>query len=203
MSLGPSVLGYRYGWTTRDLARHRIVFELGGLADTDQNLLLNTLLWSEFASRIARGVSNQPMDLFVSLDEAARLVRPNASSNIVAEMLGLVRGAGLTLDLSVQATDLAPSGRSNTAVKCLGRCGSAADYDLIGAAMGLTAEQKQWAKFHLEPGVFIGQLGEGGPRGRRPFVFTAPRIPRIASRQEPEAHDRTPPVLALLPTVRS
>ncbi|MCC6678642.1 MAG: hypothetical protein IT436_16025 [Phycisphaerales bacterium] len=213
LSLGPSVLGYRYGWTTRDLAGHRIVFEFGGLADADQNLLLNTLLWSEFTSRIARGASNVPMDLYVALDEGARLARPGASSGIIAEMLGLVRGAGIGLDLSVQAGDLARSVLSNTAVKCLGRCGSAADYDLIGAAMGLTYEQKQWAKHHLEPGVFIGLLGEGGfednvrgrawgqgwRQGRHPFVFS---VPRIGAAPEPAPTERTPPVLAPLPALR-
>lgn len=174
MSLGPNVLAYRRAWTTADLCNRHIVFEFCGIPEPAQNLLLNSILWGEFASRIARGSSNVPLSLFVSLDEGARLLSPGATSNALVEMLGLVRGTGIALDLAVQTVDLAPGVLSNTATKCVGRCGSATDYDVIGAAMGLTQDQKQWAKTHLEPGVFIGQFAEGP--FRHPFVYRVPRM---------------------------
>lgn len=171
MSLRPA-LCYRQGWTTEVLGNRKIVFELGGLAEADKDLILNTLLLGEFTSRIASGVSNQPMDLFVSCDEAARLVAPGRESIGIADLIGLVRGTGIGLDLAVQSGDILPAVLSNTATKFIGRCGSARDYDLIGAAMGLTAEQRRWMSLNLRPGLFVGQLGEGN--WRHPFPFEVP-----------------------------
>ncbi|CAG0986290.1 hypothetical protein PHYC_02042 [Phycisphaerales bacterium] len=193
LSLGPAVLGYRYGWTTHDLARRHVVFEFAGVSRADQDLLLNTLLLSEFMSRIAGGLSNAPMDLYISIDEAARLVSAANPSAVVSDMLGLVRGAGIGIDLSVQsAHDVHPAVFSNTAFKCIGRCGSATDYDALGAAMGLTPPQRQWAMQHLVPGTFVVQLGEG--TNRRPFVLRVPPFPN-----EPEAGRPTEDGLGDLP----
>lgn len=174
LSLGPDVLAYRVGWTSHDLAQRRLVFEFGGLAETDKNLLLNTLVVSELTSRIARGVSNPHMDLWICCDEAARLVAPSNHGSNIADLIGLVRGTGLGLDLSVQSSDVAQPVVSNTATKWLGRCGAASDYDAIGSAMGLTREQKRWAALNLEPGTFIVQLGEGD--WRHPFVCRCPLL---------------------------
>ncbi len=63
---------------------------------------------------------------------------------------------------------------SNTAFKAVTRCGSARDYDEIGAAMGLNPEQRRWLNINLRPGRFVGQIGEGD--WLRPFVFTIPRM---------------------------
>jgi hypothetical protein len=112
------------------------------------------------------------MDLWISLDEAARLVSTANPNGGIADLLGLIRGTGIGLDLSVQSGDIAPSILSNTATKCVGRCGSAADYDLIAGAMGLTAEQRLWMRHNLGPGVFVCQLGEGP--WRHPFVCRLP-----------------------------
>jgi len=200
LSLGPPVLGYRYGWTTHDLALRHMVFEFAGVSRADQDLLLNTLLLSEFMSRIARGLSNALLDLYICIDEAARLVSAANPSAVAGDMLGLVRGAGIGIDLSVQsAHDVLPAVFSNTATKCLGRCGSAADYDALGAAMGLSPLQRQWAMQHLVPGTFIGRLGEG--TNRRPFVLRIPSFPL-----NPDQHDPGDPAtgdLRLLPTVPS
>lgn len=184
-SLGPEVLAYRRGWSTHDLASMHISLEFAGLAETDKNLLLNFLCLSEFASRVARGISNPKMDLWICCDEASRLCSASGSTagaNAISDLIGLVRGTGIGLDLSVLSTsDLAPQVISNCATKIMGRCGSAADYTAAGRSMGLSAEQIQWAQLHLEPGVFIGQLGEG--HWRQPFIFRIPkmRLPASAS----------------------
>lgn len=176
MSLRP-VLAYRRGWTTRELAGRRIVFELGGLAETDKDLILNSLLLAEFTSRVARGVSNPTMDLWICCDEAQRLASPNASSGGLSDLIGLVRGTGIGLDLSVQSADIAPTYLSNTSNKFIGRCGAATDYDAIGAAMGLNPDQRRWMSLNLRPGLFVGQVGEGD--WRHPFLFEVPPM-RIA-----------------------
>ncbi len=175
-SLGPEVLAYRRGWTTNDLASKHLVFEFAGLADGDKNLLLNTVIISEFTSRVARGISNPKMDMYVVCDEAQRLC--SASSSQLAgldDIIGIIRGTGIGADFSVLSMEgLAPQVLSNCATKIMGRCGSASDYASAGHSMGLSAEQIQWAQLNLRPGMFIGQLGEGSHR--YPFVFTIPRM---------------------------
>lgn len=167
------VLQYRIGWTTDDLARRKLVFEFGGISEADKNFLLSALIVPEFARRIATGVSNSAMDLFICCDEAARLVR-SAGSGAISDLIGLVRGTGVGLDLSVQSADVAPAVLSNTANKFIGRCGSATDYDAIGAAMGLSADQRRSLPYTLTPGWFVGQVGEGD--WRHPFLCKVPRI---------------------------
>ena len=173
LSLGPEVLAYRRGWSSHELAMMYIVFELGGVSETDKNLLLNSLILSVFTSRIARGISNPKMNLWICLDEAQRLCSATAQISAIADLIGLVRGTGIGLDLSVQsANGVLAQIISNTATKIMGRCGSMADYSAAGSSMGLSAEQIHWGQMNLTPGKFIGQLGEG--KWRYPFVFNVP-----------------------------
>jgi energy-coupling factor transporter ATP-binding protein EcfA2 len=65
----PEMLAYHRGWDVHELARQHLVLELSGLPETGKDLLLNYLLTAEFSSRIARGISNPHMDLFVAFDE--------------------------------------------------------------------------------------------------------------------------------------
>ena len=173
MSIG-DVLRYRIGWKTQELARRHIVFELGGIAEVDKNLILNSLILPEFTSRVAQGISNPVMNLWICCDEAARLVSSTNQEGGIANLIGLIRGTGIGLDLSVQSCDVMGTVLSNTANKFIGRCGSATDYDKIGASIGLNREQRQWLNFNLHPGLFVGQLGEGGYR--KPFVFEIPKM---------------------------
>ncbi len=175
LSLGSKVLGYRYGWSSHYLSTKPIVFELAGLSEIDKNLLLNTLLLSEFSSRIARGITNPKMDLWICVDEAQKICSSSSRTSAIANQIGLVRGTGIGLDLSLQGTNnLLPEIVSNTATKILGKCGSASDYYGAGRNMGLNSEQIQWAQTNLDIGIFIGQLGEG--RWRHPFVFCIPEM---------------------------
>ncbi|TWU21318.1 ATP-binding protein [Bythopirellula polymerisocia] len=172
VSLG-EVLRYRFAWTSEDLAGLHLAFDLSGITDIEQNLLLNALLLREFRSRLDRGISNPKMDLLVVCDEAARLCSSGDSS--VTDLIGAIRGTGIGLDLSVQSADLTRSILSNTPNKFLGRCASANDYDTIGAAMGLTTDQRRWLTTNLIPGMFVGCLGQGQAL-RRPFLFRVPDL---------------------------
>lgn len=168
----PEVLMYKVGWTTSQLARVHAVYELGGISPVDQNLLLSYMVLGEFKSRIAQGISNPEMNLMICLDEAQRLISTKGSGAI-APLIGLVRGTGIGLDLSVQSADVCHEVMSNTANKFIGRCGSARDYEAVAGAMGLNHEQRQWLHTNLRPGLFVGQLGEGW---RKPFVFEVPPL---------------------------
>jgi len=168
------VLCYRRGWSSSDLARHRLAFELAEVGEVEKDLILSTLVLSEFTSRVEAGVSNRQINLWVCCDEAARLVSASAAGNGMADLVGLVRGTGIGLDLSVQSADIAQAFLANSATKFIGRCGSAADYNTITEAMGLTAEQRRYMAQTLAPGRFVGQLGERD--WRHPFVFRVPAV---------------------------
>lgn len=179
------VLAYRYGWSSSELAKRHICSQLASVSETDKNLILNTFILSEFTSRIARGVSNPLMDLFISVDESQRLCSSTNNFSAIADSITLIRGAGVGLDLSVQSMHgLLPQVASNTASKFLGTCGSAMDYETAGHNMGLGSEHIQWAQLNLEPGAFIGKFSEGPLR--HPFVFRVPLIkcPPLANRDE-------------------
>ncbi len=174
-SLGPEVLAYRYGWPWHELAKKHLVFDLGGCSETDKNLIMNTPILSVFNSRTARGISNTTMDLLIVVDEAQRLCSGYDQSSAIADMIGLVRGTGIGLDLSLQGTNqLLPQIISNTATKILGRCGDIADYTSAGHSIGLSSEQIHWAQINLEPGMFIAKLAEGS--WRYPFLFKVPLL---------------------------
>ncbi len=175
-SLGPDVLGYRRGWTTHDLARLPINFVLGGVSEVAQNLIINWLLLAEFNSRVARGVSNRPLDLFVAIDEGQRLLAASsAQNNALADLWPLVRGTGIGVDVAVPTGHgLMPAAMSFSATKFMGRCGSASDYELIGRSMGLSREQLDWVFHHTRPGRFVAQVGDGP--WRYPFVLDVPML---------------------------
>lgn len=168
------VLCYRRGWSTSDLAKHRIVFEFDGITEVEKDLLLSSLVLPEFTARVAAGVSNTRINLLVCCDEAARLVSASGSSGGIGDLIGLVRGTGIGLELAVQTADIAPTVLSNTATKFIGRCGSSADYNTMAEAMGLTTEQRRHMAQALVPGMFVGQFGEGD--WRYPFLYRVPPV---------------------------
>lgn len=168
------VLCYRRGWSTSDLAKHRIVFEFDGVTEVEKDLLLSSLVLPEFTARVVSGVSNTRMNLLICCDEAARLVSTSGSGGGIGDLIGLVRGTGIGLELAVQISDIAPAILSNTATKFIGRCGSSADYNTMAEAMGLTAEQRRYMAQTLAPGMFVGQFGEGD--WRKPFLYRVPPV---------------------------
>ena len=200
LGLGPEVLGWSVGWKTSDLARLAIVFDFSGLSETEKDLILNTLLLSEFSSRIARGVSNRTMDLFLICDEAARLCSTSNTGYGVDDQIGLIRGTGIGLFLLLQTADISQTILSNTATKIVARCGSARDYRVMGDAMGLNAEHLQWMALNLAPGKFVVQLGEG--RWRHPFVLTIPHVTFPSTRNMDTDADALG-ALAQLPSIPS
>ena len=180
ISLGPEVLGYSKGWDVHQLAKQHLVIELSGLCEAGKDLILSYLLTAEFISRIARGVSNPKIDFWIAFDEGGRLFSSKKESagyggNPLIDLLGLVRGTGIGVEISVLTTvDLSPSIPNLTASKIIGRCGSISEYTTAGHFVGLNTEQINWAAHNLVPGTFIGQVGEGN--FRYPFVFRMPLV---------------------------
>jgi hypothetical protein len=204
------IFKFHVGWSSHDLSQRHLIMELDGVTESTKNLIINTLLLSEFTSRVARGIANRNMDLVAFVDEAQRLAAvngPNGTPGPMGDLICVSRGVGISLDLALQASNgMSPLILSNTATKVLGRCGSMADYSEIGGCMGLNSEQIRWAQLNLRPGLFICQLSEG--RWRYPFVLQIP--PLDISRDEsgtleqhtlPEATSPGAGTLWSLPTV--
>ncbi len=128
------MLGYHCGWDTHQLASQHLVMELTGLPESGKDLVLAYLLTALFMSRIARGLSNPNMDLWIAFDEAQRLFSQRQETagyggNALIDLLGLVRGTGVGLQISVLTThDLSPNIPNLTATKIFGRCGSVGEY---------------------------------------------------------------------------
>jgi hypothetical protein len=182
LALGPEMLAYHRGWDVHELAQQHLVMELTGLPEAAKDLILNYLLAAEFISRVARGISNPRMDLFVAFDEGQRLFSQKRESdsyggNALVDLMGVIRGTGVGVEISVLTThDLSATIPSLTATKIVGRCGSLVEYQAAGRFLGLDSEQTMWCTHHLVPGLFVGQIGEGG--WRYPFVFRVPWVGR-------------------------
>jgi hypothetical protein len=163
-----------------ELAQQHLVLELTGLPETGKDLILNYLITAESISRVARGISNPDMDLWISFDEGQRLFsqRKKTASyggNALIDLMGLVRGTGMGLAISVLTTnDLSVNIPNLTSTKVIGRCGSLAEYTTAGHFVGMNAEQIEWCVHHMVPGMFVGQVSEG--HRRYPFLFTVPLV---------------------------
>lgn len=184
-SLGPDVLAYRRGWPIHELAKLPINYVLGGIADVALDLILNTLLIAEFSSRVARSISNPLMDLYISVDEGQRIVSTTGSyRNALGTLWPLIRGTGIGLDISIPTSHgLMPQALSFSATRYLGRCSSAADYELVGRSMGMSKAQLDYVFHHTNVGRFIAQVSEG--EFRYPYVLDIPAMRFPKERSEP------------------
>jgi hypothetical protein len=170
LSLG-DVLCYRKGWSINELAKRKIVFEFNSCSDAARNLLVNTLLLSEFQSRVAKGYSNVSPDLFIYLDEGSQLIESDDAT--ISQWAGLIRGVGLSLLISNQsAVSISQKVLSNIPNRFIGQCSSFADLQVLGSAIGLDASAKRYLSTNLKPGLLLGSLGQGN--WRHPFLFTTP-----------------------------
>jgi len=180
LELGPEMLAYHRGWSVNELAKQYLVMEMTGLSEQGKDLVISTLLTQEFISRIARGISNPSMDLYIAADEAQKLFCQHSDSssyggNALTDLVGLVRGTGIGLEISVLSTHNLSVGIPNlTATKIIGRCGSEAEYTTAGHFAALNNEQIEWLAHHSVPGLFAAQLGEGNHR--YPFLFRIPLL---------------------------
>ncbi len=138
------------------------------------------------------------MDLYISVDEGQRVVSTRGGHNAaLADLWPLIRGTGIGLEISVpMGHRVMPEALSCTATKYLGRCGSAADYELVGRAMGLSREQLEWTFHHTRPGRFVAQVGEGD--WRLPYVLDIPPMHLPSAGDQPD-NDLGP--LNALPTL--
>lgn len=194
LTFGTEMLGYYRGWSVHELAKRHIVFELTGQPEAGKDLVLNYLVAAELISRISQGISNMPMNLWMSIDEGQRLFSQKKESighggNSITDLAGLVRGIGAGLFISVLTPDdLSTRIPAITSTKLMGRCGSILEYTAAGQFMGLTKEQIFWCAHSMRPGMFIGQVSDG--LWRYPFLFKVPKMKQpkvVTDRQADES----------------
>ena len=179
LALTPRCAAYRVGWSPADLIRHHILFEMRGSSETAKQILLGSLLFSVFHREVERGVVNGPLKLVIAFDDSQRFFDAGAQGDSgelapMDELAGVIRGIGISLWVLAQ-TSVGLSRRliPNLGIKLIGRLGSHEDYASLGADMGLSSEQIDWARLHLQPGQFIGQVTH---QWREPFVFQVPLV---------------------------
>lgn len=165
------VLCCRKGWSISELAKRKIVFEFNSCSDASRNLLVNTLLLSEFQSRVAKGYSNVSPDLFIYIDEGSQLIESDDAT--ISQWAGLIRGVGLSLLISNQsAVSISQKVLSNIPNRFIAQSSSFADLQVLGSAIGLDASAKRYLSTNLRPGLLLGSLSQGS--WRHPFLFTTP-----------------------------
>lgn len=176
-SMGDCLI-FRRGYTSRDLAKKRIYFELGGVSDVEKDLIVNYLVLSEFLSRSAQQLENRNSapELVITADEALRLVGGSSDQSSMSDLVTVARGLGIGIQLCIQNLPSLQHCRNllgNTPTKIVGRLSSPSDIDTVCSLMALTREQRQWMLHHQQPGMWVAQLGIGD---RRPFVFRSPKV---------------------------
>jgi len=201
VSLTPRCAAWRRGWNPADLARHAILFELGGVAETVKQALLESTLFSLFQRQVETGLFNGPLRLWICFDDSQRFFSEGGqggdpSLTPMDELAGIVRGCGLGLAIMSQST-LGLSRRllPNLANKFMGRLGSGADYAAMASDLGLNPAQVEYAKLHLQPGMFIGQVATS--TWREPFLFTVPPQSPLPDVTETEVAESLKPLEAL------
>lgn len=183
LAFGTEMLGYYRGWPVHELAKLHLALELSGQPEAGKDLVLNYLVVAELISRISQGISNQGMDLWMSIDEGQRLFSQKKESighggNSITDLAGLVRGIGVGLFISVLTPDdLSSKIPAITSTKLIGRCGTIGDYTAAGQFIGLTKEQIFWCAHNMKPGMFVGQVSDGP--WRYPFLFKVPKMRQL------------------------
>ena len=190
-----NVLCCRKGWSIGELAKRKIVFEFNSCSDAARNLLVNTLLLSEFQSRVSKGYSNVSPDLFIYLDEGSQLIESDDAT--ISQWAGLIRGVGLSLLISNQsAVSISQKVLSNIPNRFIAQCSSFADLQVLGSAIGLDASAKRYLSTHLRPGLLLGSLSQGDCR--HPFLFTTPLM-NLPCHQIDESANREIEALPVVP----
>ncbi len=176
-ALTPQCAAWRRAYHAEDLSRFSIVFEMAGAQETVKQTLLAPLLFAVLHSEIQQGGFNKDLSLVTFFEDAQRFFHSgNHSGEFLPmdELAGVSRGLGQGLCLNVQSlrgmSDIVP----NLATKIMGRLGGHDDYRRLGADMGMTAEQIEYAKHNLRPGRFILQCADSA--WRRPCIVKVPLV---------------------------
>lgn len=200
LSLTPQCGAWIRCWSPSELSRFSIVFEMRGSSESVRSLLPQSLLFTVFHTRIAQGLVNSPLELLLVFEDAQRIFsdRVTAEGEVTPldEATGIVRGAGLGIWPIAQTTvGFSRRTRPNMAIRIFGRLGCHEDYVTLGADCGLNAEQLDYVRQRLVPGMFVGQVGMGNHT--LPFLFRVPLARLSSAPSGAEVEESQAPLRAL------
>ena len=194
---GEEIISFHRAWTARDFREQNVVLELAGAPENVKGLMLNSINFGVFQALIEQGIPNQDLRYLCVLDDPQLLLQDYGAEAVpFAELVAVCRGYGVGLCLNLQShygvSDLL---LGNIGTRFLGRVGRGETYASVGRDLGLSAEQLDWAKKNLKPGLFVGQLGEG--EYREPFLIQTPNIPLPREVSDAEIEQSLRPLLDL------
>ena len=202
VSLGPAALAWRRAWSPKDLSKFAIVFEMRGVSESAKHLVLSSLLFSTLYERAERGVSNAKLDLVCVLEDAQQFLNSNSETSSglspIDELAGLIRGLGVGLIAACQSlSGLSPKLVANLSTKFMLRCGTHSDYHRLSQDMALSAEQLNYARLNLRPGLMVASCADTA--WRHPFLVHTPNYRLTQSVSESKV-ETSLQLLAKLPT---
>ncbi len=181
---------YRLGWHPIDLGRESLVWELSKFPGKARQLVVGPVLFSLMQYEYEHGAFNLPFHHCIFCDDSQWLFhgRENGGHSPVLELIETIRGCGRSLGFSLQTgSELPRRFTGNCNARIAGILNTHADWATLGADMGMTPEQIQWAKMNLRPGWFIAQLADSDWRHPFPFRIEEPKLPQVVSDLDAQA----------------
>ncbi len=204
-SITPACGAYHLAWRPSDLAKRNLVIESAGKSEMARNLDQEYVLSSIFHHEVHHGNPTGELQLLVAFDDAQSLFESgndNAAgggAQPLPERLRDMRECGIGVVAVVHGIlGLHAAVLGNTGLKAMAVLGHPADYDALGAAMGMSREQIEWAKLHLRPGLMVIQMSEG--TDRKPILCQMEDL-RLTEPVSDEEADESAKALDDLPTV--
>ena len=172
LGISGQMFGCKFGWRTEDLTAkgRNTLFELGGLSDDEQSVVMTSILAREFVRRRSLGIFGIPTNCFICFDDAQLIT---GQQSHLASLINVIGEMGLSLCLSVQTPrDMNSAFLGNCGTKILGPTADARDMELMCKSMGmLTIDQVRWLTQNLVPGLFLAKVAVGYTS---PFLFRVP-----------------------------
>lgn len=170
----PNMYSYSKGFALEDLIQKSFVLEIKGLGEKHGRFITNSLAYSLFLYRIAKGERGNVLRNLLIIDEGKWAVPPGFNPNIafppLANVLAQSREAGLGIVIADQTADLDPSIFVQSRVKVCFSLGSGEDKERIKKTMALSKEQADYIH-NLDVGEAIVRIPKVDP-----FVIKVPKV---------------------------
>ena len=167
-----SALSFRHGWDSHELAGTFVYFDFTEVSTVAKSLIINSLLLSEFTSRVAQGLSNVPLQLYACIDEAGSIIDASHPNKSLINNFNIARGGGMSIDVSSTVASIDPTVLSNCNNLQLG-CSGARELSAMSREMGLNAEQEDYILHKLQIGTFVEKVSK---EWRYPYLVKVPLI---------------------------
>ncbi|MEM9419894.1 MAG: hypothetical protein AAGA25_12710 [Planctomycetota bacterium] len=168
---------YRLAWRPEDLANIHCVFEYHAATESQKGIETSYLLRSLLTHAVQMGRVNAPFTNLCVIDDAHRFLsggnEEEGGVTPIEELLSVIRGSGTSVFALVQSLSRVPRGvLANLSNRVMFRLATDADYRQLAADMNMTAEQREWAKRHLRPGLGVFTSADGP--WREPILMDIP-----------------------------